>query len=105
MRRFKFRLEAVLRHRETLETLREQDFATAQGHLAAIQARIAALREEFANTLSARPGATPGEHFDASAIFDRERYLETLQSAITAQERRAEAARVIVEEKRIALVS
>src|SRR5690349_12954571 len=105
MRRFNFRLETVLRHRETLESLCEQEFAQAQGRLAAIEARIAALREEFARTLTGRPGAAPGEHFDAPAIYDRERYLQTLQAAIDQQQRRSEAARVIVEEKRQALVT
>ncbi len=105
MRRFKFRLETVLRHRETIESLREQEFATAQGHLAAIEARIAALREEFSRTVAERPGSAPGESFEAQAILARERYLETLLAAIAAQERRADALRAQVEEKRQALVA
>src|SRR6187200_517665 len=105
MRRFHFRLETILRHRETIEDLREQDFATAQGIVQAIEARIAVLREEYRNTLLSRPGGHAGEPFDARSIYDRERYLETVQAAIEQQERRREAALIVLEEKRIALVA
>jgi flagellar export protein FliJ len=105
MRRFRFRLETVLNHRKTIETLREQDFAGAQGQLQAIEARIAALREEFRQTVAGRPGGVTGERLNAPAILDRERYLETLLAAVAQQERRADAVRVQVEEKRQALVA
>jgi flagellar export protein FliJ len=105
MRRFHFRLETVLRHRETIEQLREQDFATAQGVVQAIEARIATLRDEYRRTLLSRPGGNAGELFDTHSIYDRERYLETVQAAIEQQERRREAALIVLEEKRIALVA
>ncbi|HZP81740.1 MAG TPA: flagellar export protein FliJ [Chthonomonadaceae bacterium] len=105
MRRFKFRLETVLRHRETIETLREQEFAAAQGYLQALEARIAALQEEFRQTVAGRPGGAQGERFDTQEIADRERYVETLLAAIGQMQRRAEAARVQAEEKRQALVA
>ena len=104
MRRFIFRLETVLKHRETLENLREQEFAQAQGHLQILQTRLTGLRDEFARVVSGRPGRA-GEHFDAHTIFDRERYLETLQAAIGQQERRVETAEIVVEEKRQLLMT
>src|SRR5579862_1476774 len=103
MRRFRFRLETVLSYRETIEALREQEFVAAQGRLSAIEAQIATLREEFRQTVAGRPGGAEGERLDAQAIYDRERYLETLQAAIALQERRADAARMQAEEKRRAL--
>lgn len=103
MRRFVFRLETVLSHRETIETLREQEFAQAQGNLETLRLRLAGLRADFAHTVSGRPGRA-GEPFDAHIIFDWERYLETLQAAITQQERRVHTAFVVAEEKRLALM-
>lgn len=105
MQRFKFRLETVLRHRETIESLREQDFAQAQGVVHAIEARITHLREEFRRIVLSRPGGSSGEPFDARSIYDRERYLETLQAAIAQQERALEAAQIVLEETRRALVA
>ena len=104
MRRFRFRLQAVLEYRETLERLREQDFLNAQGHLQTIEQRIAALKTDYRDTLSARPGCRPGEHFDAPGIQDRERYLAAALENILRMERSAEAARVVAEEMRSALV-
>jgi flagellar export protein FliJ len=105
MRRFRFRLEAVLRHRETLEGIREQEFGAAQSRLQAEQARMDQLRAEFDHCVAGRPGGSQGEHFDAHAIYDRERYLETLQAAMEQQSRRLEAASLTADEKRMALVT
>ena len=99
MRRFTFRLETVLRHRATLESLREQEFANAQGHWQTLQARLMGMQNEFARIVSGRPGKT-GEPFDAHLIFDRERYLQALQAGMEQQTRRVEAAQIVVEEKR-----
>jgi len=104
MRRFIFRLETVLRHRETIEGLREQEFVSAQGHLQTLLFRLTTLRDEFARIVSARPGKA-GESFDAGLIFDRERYLQTVQAAIDQQERRVETAQIVAEEKRAALLT
>ena len=104
MRRFVFRLEAVLRHRETIETLREQDFAVAQGNMQALRARLTGMQAEFDRVVSGRPGRA-GEPFDAHIIFDRERYLEALQAGMAQQTRRVEAAQVVAEEKRLALMT
>lgn len=104
MRRFKFRLQTLLNYRHTIEQLREQEFTAAQGRLALAQTRFNQLRAEFEQTLALRPGALPGERFDAASIADRERYLQTLQAAMAEQQRRLDAAQIVVDEKRAALV-
>jgi flagellar export protein FliJ len=105
MQRFRFRLEAVLRHRETIESLREQDFAAAQSVVRGIEARIAQLWHEFRRVVMGRPVGEAYQPFDATQIYDRERYLETVQAAIAQQERKLEAAQIVLEEKRVALVA
>jgi flagellar FliJ protein len=105
MRRFRFRLESVLRHRETLEGMCEQEFGAAQSRLQAEQARMDQLRAEFDRCVAERPGGAQGERFDAHMVYDRERYLETLQAALEQQSRRVEAASITAEEKRQALVA
>lgn len=87
-----------------METLREQEFAEAQGRLSVQEIKLERLRADFIRTLSERPGSVQGEQFDAHAIHDRERYLETLQAAMEQQERRVEAARMVMEERRALLV-
>ena len=99
MKKFVFRLEAVLRHRKTIEEIFEQHFAKAQGEFLILQTGLTGFQSEFNRVVSERPGRD-GEHFDAHIIFDRERYLETLQSAIDQQERRVATAKILVEEAR-----
>ena len=105
MRRFRFRLEKVLRHRETIEMLREQDFGAAQSRLNEVETRIAEMHREFERIVSGRPGCMPGERFDPGVIQDRERYLRALLSAVEVEERRAAACRVVADEMRRALVA
>jgi flagellar export protein FliJ len=95
----------VLRHRETLEGLREQEFGAAQSQLQVQQARMDRLTQEFQGCVAGRPGGARGEHFDAHAIYDRERYLETLQAAMHQQTRRVDTARIAAENRRLALVA
>lgn len=104
MRKFIFRLETVLRHRATVEGLREQEFTAAQGRLDLALAKMNEMRNEFQRILAARPGMKAGEIFDAQTLFDRERYLQTLQVSLESQERRVEAAKMIADEKRKILV-
>ncbi len=104
MRRFVFRLETVLRHRETVEELCQQLFAQAQSNYQQQQSRLRAIHEEFARVVAERPGNI-GEPFDAHLIFDRERYLETLQAAITEQKQRVASTRTVLDERREALLT
>ncbi len=104
MKKFKFRLEAVLKYREIIEQLREQDFSTANGMLVNVERQIAKLEQERREIMLGRPGSTAGS-FDAASIYDRERYIKTIDAALEEQNRFAEAARIVVEECRCYLVA
>jgi flagellar export protein FliJ len=104
MRRFKFRLEAVLKHRETIETLREQDFAMAQGRALALQAQITRLQDECRQTVLGIPVPRSDGNFDPEAFLNRERYVEVLRQAIQQHERELEAAQLVAEVCRKELV-
>lgn len=104
MKKFKFRLEAVLKYREIIEQLREQDFSTADGMLTNVERQIAKLEQERRAILLGRPGSTAGS-FDAPSIYDRERYIQTIDAALSEQHRFAEAARIVVDECRRYLVA
>ena len=105
MKRFKFRLETVLRQREILETLREQEFATAQGQVIALESRIRVCREEIARIVSGRDEDLTGGVLDSAVMLNRERYLQTLNGAIGALEYHLEGAKIVAEETRLALVA
>ena len=100
MKRFNFRLETLLRHRETLEDLRDQEFALAQGRHAQAKLQIDALEAHYRQTVAERDA-----RFDAPAIQSREKYVEVLQLRIAEQGERVEVARLIVEEMRVARVA
>ncbi|GEM_PF-2068944 len=104
VKKFKFRLEAVLKYREIIEQLREQDFSTANGMLTNVERQIATLEQERRAILLGRPGSTAGS-FDATTIYDRERYIQTIDAALEEQNRFAEAARIVVEECRRYLIA
>jgi flagellar protein FliJ len=105
MKRFTFRLDAVLKYREIQEERCEQNFLAAQGMLANVERQIAALEQERRDILLGRPGSRAGESFDAPSIYDRERYITTIDAALEEQQQFAEAARIVVEEARLALVA
>src|ERR1051326_9560246 len=100
MKKFEFRLATVLKHREVLEELRDQEFALALGRHEQARLQLEALREHFRQTVADR-----GAEFDGPAIQSRETYLQTVQHRISEQEERVEVARLIVEEMRAAMVA
>ena len=104
MKRFKFRLETVLRHREIIETQREQQYATAQGQVDYLVSRRIVLHEEMRLVMSGRPGGKAGETFDAADALNRERYLATLQHGLDLVDRYIASAKIVAEETRLALV-
>lgn len=104
MRRFQFRLAAALRHRETVEELRERDFAQVQQSVQAIEVRLQELQQEFRTIVLSRPGSCVGVPFDVGSIHDRERYLQVVQAAIERQKHALEIAQILLEEKRQALI-
>ena len=105
MKRFIFRLETLLKHRETLEDLREQEFAVAQGRHDAARQQLDALLTHYRQTVAERPGAETGSRFNAPAIQSREKYIEALQQQIAQQTEHIELARLIAEEMRVEMVA
>jgi flagellar export protein FliJ len=104
MKRFVFRLETLLRHRETLAELREQEFTLAQGRHAKAKIDLDALEAHYRETVSQRPSAAKGVRFDSPGIQSRERYLEAVQLRIAEQAEHVEVARLIAEEMRRQMV-
>ena len=104
MRRFHFRLQSVLQHRAILEERAEHAFADANARLQAAQDRLYALQQEFQKTLATRPDLARGTLFDAGALANRELFLRALRLSMEAQEREIEGAKIVAEEKRLALV-
>jgi len=105
MKRFVFRLETVLRHREIVAELREQEFALAHGRYEVAQQRLEDLEAHHRDTVAQRPGADNGASFNAAAIQSREQYLEALSEQIAQQIELVDVARMISEEKRAGMVS
>jgi flagellar FliJ protein len=100
VKRFKFRFEAVLKHRTITEDLRLQELAALQAELAICDGRIAACKGEFDRTIAERPGQIDVEDFPR-----REQYLDTLRSRIEQEERIREGVAARVEDARIALIA
>src|SRR5437764_2465699 len=100
MKRFKFRFEAVLKHRAVIEQTRLLAFAGAQSELAACDNRLAACREEFSRTVTDRP-----TRIDVEDIPRRERYLDTLNARITQDERTREGLAARMDDARVALIT
>lgn len=105
MKRFTFRLETVLRHREILSEQREQEFALAQGRYEVAKNRLSDLEAHYRETVANRPGADSGSGFNAAAIQSRERYLEALGNQIEQQSELTDISRMISEEKRAQMVT
>lgn len=80
MKKFEFRLEAVLKYRKTLEELRLQSFAQVQQELRKCEARVTALTNERDRTVQEWPS-----HADAEDLKRRTRYLELLRERLDDQ--------------------
>jgi flagellar FliJ protein len=105
MKRFTFRLETVLRHREIVSELREQEFALAQGRYELAQKQLADLELHYRGTVAMRPDAAANTAFNAAAIHSREKYLEALSEQIIRQQERVDVARMIADEIRAQMVT
>ena len=99
MRRFKFRLEAVMKHRAVVEEQKLQAFATVPREMAESDVRIAVLRAEYESTVASRP-----EHIDVADIARRERYIDTLNVQIAEEERVREGISARLDDARAALI-
>ena len=100
MKRFRFRFEAVLKHRTITEDLRMQDFARLQSELAACDVRVETLQSEFSRSMAERPTRVDVEDFPR-----RERYLDTLRVRIEQEERIREGIAARLDDARLALIA
>ena len=100
MKKFTFRLETLLRHREILEDLRNQEFSLAQGRYDRALLELESMEKHYQATVADRP-----ERFDAPSIQSRERYIEAIQLQISAHRERVEVARLIAIEMRTAMIA
>ena len=100
MRRFKFRLEAVLKHRVVMEELAQQAFAKVQLELKAADHALAEMRTAYAEAVAGR-----GAGIDLEDVSRRERYIDALLVRIGEQERVIEGINARLNDARIALVS
>lgn len=99
MRKFKFRLQSVLKYRTTLEELRRHAFASIQSELLACDARIAAKRAECARTVAER------NFLDVMDIERREVYINALNAAIEREQRVREGIVARLEDARRAFIA
>jgi flagellar FliJ protein len=99
MKRFRFKLEPVLKYRTALEQLRLQAFAAVQAELNACDERLARYRREQARILSAGPGRWSVDYFT-----NRERYIDAIKARIAGEERQREGIAARLEDARSALV-
>ena len=91
--RFRFRLEAVLKLRRSLEEMAQRDLARAVQALEAVRAELARLRQAQLDTVELRRTA-PGQPVDLLQWHSVERYLLVLEHRVAqaeTQRREAEA--------------
>ena len=100
MKRFKFRFEAVLKHRAVTEQTRLLTYARAQTELAASDVRLVTCRQEYSRTIAERP-----KRIDIEDIPRRERYIDTLNARIAQEERIREGLAARSEDARAALIT
>jgi flagellar FliJ protein len=99
MKRFRFKLESVLKYRAALEQLRLQAFAATQTELNECDERLARYRQEQARVLSVGPG-----HWSIDYFANRERYIDAIKARIASEERLREGIAARLEDARSALV-
>jgi len=99
VRRYRFKLESVLKYRTVVEELRLQAFATVQAEMAACDARLAAFRDELTRTAIGRPGC-----IDLEEIARREAYMDVLRARLAQEESVREGITARLEDARASLV-
>jgi len=101
MRRFRFRLEAVLRQRAAVQSLRLQELASAQQHLLAKEQELDRLLAERSRLL-----ALPLEDAAAAERARRDVYLDLVCARIAgAEAARAEAAQRLDQARKALLLA
>lgn len=99
MRRFRFRLESVLKCRTVVEELRLQAFAQVQSEMAASDARRDALQKEWMRAATGRASSV-----DLDDIARRETYMEAVRARLAEEERVREGIAVRLEDARASLM-
>ena len=100
MRRFRFKLETVLRHRAIIERQRQQALAEVQNEMAACEVRLSAHLAEHGRTAKGGSG-----YLDMQDIAQREVYLAVLDARIAQEERIREGIAARLTDARTALLS
>lgn len=98
MRKFVFRMRAVLRHRQIIEDLRLQDLSKVQAELAECDSRIQRIVDQAERTLREWPSS-----FNLADFAIRERFLDALRIQQEREERIREGIAARVEDARVAL--
>ncbi len=101
LKRFRFRLETVLRHREALETQAEQNYQRAQVMVEEANVKIRAQETRRREAMQ----IDPDEITDTARLQNRERFLLTVQAAIALLEREREAAGIVADMMKTELVA
>ncbi len=103
MRRFEFRLEAVLRHRQATLDQRRRDFGQTQAEAAAIAVQIKEMRRSRDLHQEAIRAASRGE-ISRSEMVRLRNYVNTLWMRMLMASRKLAEAAARVEERRRAMV-
>ncbi len=101
MKRYRFRLQTVLMHREALEAQAEQNYLRAQAMVEEARVKIEAQRERQREALI----FALDEITDAARLQNRERFLLAVGAAIASLEREREAAGIVAEMMKSELVT
>jgi flagellar export protein FliJ len=100
LKRFRFRFEAVLKHRVAIEDQRLQEFSRVQGELTLCDNRLSMLHSTYYRGIAERPAQIDVEDFPR-----RERYLDTLRARIDQEERIREGVAARLDDARQALIA
>lgn len=100
MRRFQFRLQAVLNHRQAIVEQCEREFGEAQARVQQAEKRLKTLEQEYFATSR----TTQSQRIDINAQIAREQYIATLKIRMERVQSEIDAAKIIAEEARQNLV-
>jgi flagellar export protein FliJ len=99
VRRFRFKLETVLRHRQLMESQRLQQLATVQEELRVCDALIAELRDDVDRTLREWPTVVNVVDFAL-----REQFIDAVAARIVREQRVREGIVARLDDARAALI-
>ncbi|TET32137.1 MAG: flagellar export protein FliJ [Planctomycetota bacterium] len=103
MKRFRFRLETLLRVREQKEKLKQREFAEEVGKVTEVQDQIDDIEKAIADTLETL-GSKAKIGYDPQAVLAYYRYIFNMQRYSAARSRHLETLMVEYDKKREELV-